>query len=611
MQALHRAASLVFLFAAWLFAVGGALYAQGHTLVAPDGTLDWNRYYTSAETAQILRELHALYPTLTELYSIGESLEGRKLWVMEVTSEETGPASEKPALYLDGGIHSGELTASQVALYTLGRLLRGYGRNPDMTDLLERYAFYIRPKFNPDGSDLALIQDQSLRSTVRPWDEDEDGQADEDPGEDLDGDGWITTMRVPDPAGDWYAHPEDERIMVRVTGGRGQGSSPGEVPQGAVRYRVVSEGLDNDGDGRVNEDGIGGIDMNRNFPRNWERVHLQNGAGPFPLSEPETYATVKFLNAHPNITSIVHGHTSGGFVYRLPSASPPSTFPANDLALIEHLGATYTETTGRPVRPSATHPTQHRYGTLMSWAYWDMGVVGWVPEYSPGPRAWVTDYNSDGEIDEQEQMRFNDEELGGRYFSPWTSFDHPELGDVEIGGWHRKFWGQNPPAEFLEEECEAQLPWIMYLIRQAPRLELGGTRVTSLGEGRFRVTTTISNEGFLPTSLTGRGAVGQEASSGRVRNPVVRPPVMVLELKGAELLAGDIRVETPHLRGMGPFLEEVGSSSAAVEWIVRAEGPDASIQVTARSAKGGVVRTPWVALGGSEIPPDPGQGVGR
>ena len=196
------------------------LWGQGHTLVGPDGSVDWNRYYTAGETEQILREFHELYPELTELYPIGESFRGRTLWVIEVTAEITGPALEKPALYLDGGIHAGELTASQVALHALGHLLNRYGWDPEVTDLLERYAFYIRPKFNPDGSDLALIQDQLLRSTVRPWDEDEDGTADEDPPEDLDGDGWITNIRIPDPGGDWYAHPRDGRVMVRLGGGR-------------------------------------------------------------------------------------------------------------------------------------------------------------------------------------------------------------------------------------------------------------------------------------------------------------------------------------------------------------------------------------------------------
>ncbi len=578
------------------FAAGPAgLAAQGHTLVAPDGSVDWNRYYTAGETAQILGEFHELFPDLTELYSIGRSLQGRELWVMEVTAEITGPASAKPALYLDGGIHSGELTSSQVALYALGYLLTRYGWDPEVTDLLESYAFYIRPKFNPDGSDLALIHDRSLRSTVRPWDEDEDGEADEDPGEDLDGDGWITTMRIPDPEGDWYAHPRDERVLMRV-GERGRPATDAAVPPRARRYRIVGEGVDNDGDGRLNEDGIGGIDMNRNFPRNWEREHLQPGAGPFPLSEPETYATVRFLKEHPNVTAIVHGHTSGGFVYRLPSASPPSLFPENDLALIQHLGEFYTESTGRPVRPSATHPTRHRYGTLISWGYWDLGVVGWVPEYSPGPEAWVADYDGDGSIGPLEEMRFNDQELGGRYFSPWTTYHHPELGEVEIGGWHRKFWGQNPPAEFLEAECRVQLPWIFYLLRQSPRLAVEGPTVIPMGGGRFRVRAVIRNLGTLPTSLTGRGAVGRDGGEGRLLDPVVRPPWVVLALEGAELVEGSRRVQLGHLRGTGPFLADVGVAGETVEWIVRSLEPEVFVQVSGESDQAGRTRSAWVRL---------------
>ncbi len=574
-----------------------SLWAQGSSLVSPRGEVDWNRYYTAAETEQIMREFHALYPELTEFYSIGKSIYDRPLWVMEVTAESTGPAREKPALYLDGGIHAGELTASQVALYTLGTLLAGYGTDGEMTRLLEEYAFYIRPKFNPEGSDLALIRDQSLRSTPRPWDEDEDGKTDEDPPEDLNGDGWITRMRVPDPQGDWYAHPQDSRTMIRMGDGPA-GTGTGEPPQGVKRYRILQEGVDNDGDGALNEDGFGGIDMNRNFPRNWEPEFLQPGAGPFPLSEPETFAAVSFIQSHPNITGIVHGHTSGGFVYRLPSASAPSLFPENDLALIQHLGERYTETTGRPVRPSATHPTRHRYGTLITWGYWDQGIVGWVPEYSPGPQAWVRDYDGNGTIDPLEEMRFNDQELGGRYFSPWQAYDHPELGAVEIGGWHSKFWGQNPPAEFLEEECAAQVPWILYLVRQSPRLVMDEPTITPLGEGRYRVRAVVRNEGFLPTSLTGRGALGREGEDGVLSAPLVAPPVLTLSLDGARILEGAPRVRVRHLKGTGPFLQEVGVASETVEWVVEVTESTGRIRVTAAAPKGGTVRGSWKELRG-------------
>ncbi len=570
------------------FALPATLGAQVHSLVGPDGEVDWNRFYTAAETNQMMAEFHALYPELTELYSIGESWYGQPLMVVEITNEATGPASEKPALYVDGGIHAGELTGSAVATYFMGLLLNGYGSDDRITALLDTRAVYVRPKFNPDGSDLALIHDQFLRSTPHPVDEDEDGLADEDPPSDLNGDGWITSMRVPDAEGEWVADEADDRILHR---------DPRRERVGP-RYTMLREGVDEDGDGRINEDGLGGLDMNRNFPRNWEREHLQPGAGEYPLSEPETRAAVEFINSHRNITGILHGHTSGGFVYRLPSASAPSLFPAIDLQLIEHLGQDYTRTTGRPVVPSATHPTEHRYGTLISWGYWDNGVIGWVPEFVPGPEAWVTDYDGDGEISPQEEHRFNDEELGGRYFVDWEPYDHPQLGPVEIGGWKAKFWGQNPPPEFLEQETALQMDWYLYIGERSPLLALSEPQITRRGDGAFVIEATVSNEGYQPTNLTDRGAVGDGRPDGTVRAPVVRPPAATLEIDGAaELVEGPARQVVDHLAGSYPYLEAATERSRVVRWVVRpASASNVLVRVVAASDKAGTQRSPWIEL---------------
>lgn len=562
--------------------------AQQHSLAGPNGEVDWNRFYTSAETNQILAEFHALYPELTELYSIGESWSGQPLMVIEITNEATGPASEKPALYVDGGIHAGELTGSAVATYFIGRLLNGYGSDPRVTALLDTRAVYVRPKFNPDGADLALVHDQFLRSTPHPFDEDEDGVADEDPPADLNGDGWITSMRVPDPDGEWVVDPDDPRILHR---------DPRRERSGD-RYTVMREGIDEDGDGRINEDGIGGLDMNRNFPRNWEREHQQPGAGDYPLSEPETRAAVEFINAHRNITAILHGHTSGGFVYRLPSASAPSQFPPIDLQLIIHLGEEYTRTTGRPVVPSATHPTEHRYGTLISWGYWDHGVIGYVPEFVAGPGDWVTDYDGDGEISPHEEHRFNDEELGGRYFVAWQPYDHPQLGAVEIGGWKTKFWGQNPPPEFLERETEMQMDWYLYMAERSPLLAMTRPRIARTGAGTFTVEVTISNEGYQPTNITDRGAVGEVRDDGSVRAPVVRPPWAALEIEGdAEIVSGSARQVIGHLAGSYPHLEAATEPSRTVRWTVRPRSTgEVRVRVVAASDKAGVRRSDWMVL---------------
>jgi hypothetical protein len=353
--------------------------------------------------------------------------------------------------------------------------------------------------------------------------------------------------------------------------------------------------MDNDGDGSINEDGIGGLDMNRNFPRNWELEFRQSGAGDFPLSEPETYATVKFINEHPNIASLVHGHTSGGFVYRLPSASAPSLFNTTDLALIEELGAYYTQTTGRPVNPSATHPTEHRYGTLIEWAYQDRGIIGWVPEYVPAD-SWLRDYDGDGRISEAERHRFNDEELAGAYFSPWTAYDHPQLGKVEIGGWHTKFWGQNTPAEFLERECEQQLEWILWLAEQSPMIEVSAPAIASLGGDRYRVSVTVRNTGFLPTNLTERGHMGRELDEGGLADQIVRPPVATILLDGAVVEEAGARLTLPHLDGSNAHSKAVTENAATVTWTVRASSPEASVRVHVAADKGGTVRTASVPL---------------
>lgn len=564
-----------------------ALSAQAVNLVGPGGEVDWNRFYTAAETNQILGEFHALYPELTELYSIGESIFGQPLMVMEITNEATGPASEKPALYVDGGIHAQELTGSSVATHLVGYLLNGYGTDPRITDLLDGRAFYVRPKFNPDGSDLVLTQDQFMRSTPRPVDEDGDGAADEDPPQDLNGDGWITHLRFPDPDGAWVIDPADDRILINDE----------DRERSGPRYSMIREGIDNDGDGQINEDGIGGIDMNRNYPRNWERWHLQPGSGDYPLSEPETRAAVEFINANRNVTGIFHGHTSGGFVYRLPSAVTPSDFPEVDLRVILELGEEYTRSTGRPVVPSSTHPTDHRYGTLISWGYWDQGIIGWVPEFSPGPEEWVTDYDGDGEISEVEQHRFNDEELGGRYFVEWEPYDHPDLGTVEIGGWLTKFWGQNPPPEFLEDETSQQMHWILYLAEQSPVLDLSTPAVRAQGDGTWVVEATLTNEGYLPTSLTDRGVVGAERDDGTLELQIVAPPTLTLELDGLEIVEGRARVQIEHLAGTNGLLEALDQRSRTVRWTVRPTGEDVrSFRVIASADKGGVVRSEWVRV---------------
>jgi len=549
-----------------LVTTGGA-----QTRDAPDPK--WTVYHDTAAAHGMLEEWSVRHPRLCRLIDIGRTLKGTPLLVLEITNQDTGSGDTKPGYYYDGNIHSSELTGCEVVLRFADHVLTSYSRGHERSKrLLDTRVLYLRPKFNPDGADLALHTIHGPRSTPRPYDQDADGLLDEDPPNDLDGDGFATRMRRQNPKGAWRTHSEEPSLMVR----RRKGDKDGPF------YDVWSEGIDDDGDGEINEDGVGGIDMNRNFPRNWGMEFEQRGAGPYPLSEPETRATVEFFQSHKNITGAFHGHTSGGFLYRLPSTAPWDTFHPLDQALITELADGYANTTGQPVRPSYTNPKVHRHGTLISWLYWDRGMVGTVPEFWGGIRSSADPKKRASEL---ERFRYDRDHLGSAHFAPWKKIQHPALGEVEVGGWRGRFISSNPPPSLLSEETARYIPWMVQLAEVAPRVELEDLKVAALGDDRYEVIATARNTGYLPTFLT------QRALDSEIAVPVRA----LLTMHGAKLVSGDGRGVMGHLVGQRHGLRAIkrsgpAASSATVRWLVKKTAASATVTVTVVSEKGGVAR---------------------
>ncbi|MGD2295321.1 MAG: M14 family metallopeptidase, partial [Candidatus Aminicenantes bacterium] len=313
-----------------LFLVFEVLFFAG-TLKAVELKFDHN--HTFSEVVRYLEDLNKAYPHITKLHIIGKSYLGKKLLVLEITNKDTGKGIEKPGCWIDGNLHASEVMGTEVCLKTIHTLVRLYGKDPFVTNLVDTRTVYVMPKLNPDGSDHYLTKPDGMRSSVRPYDQDRDGRFDEDPGEDLNGDHNLTQMRVKDEKGPYKTSPDDPRLMVRR-----QEGEKGE-------WRIYSEGIDNDGDGRFNEDGVGGLDINRNWPSRWQQEYIQRGAGPYPLSEPETRAVTEFLLMHRNVTGIINHHMSGNFVYRPPTNRnfDPITgeeikYPRQDEAIFQTFG---------------------------------------------------------------------------------------------------------------------------------------------------------------------------------------------------------------------------------------------------------------------------------
>ena len=526
---------------------------------------NWNKYHTTADAYALLKGWAAMYPNLTSLYAIGETLKGTPLMVLEITNKQAGKPDDKPAYYYDGNIHAGELTGGEVSLHFAWYMLTHYAQDARIKNLLDTRTLYVRPKFNPDGADIALTTPNILRSTPRPYDEDGDGLLDEDPGNDLNGDGIITEMRVKNPSGRWKMDSQDARLMIL----RQPNDFTGDF------YDVYDEGIDDDQDGIYNEDGIGGIDMNRNFPRNWGLESEQQGAGPYPLSEPETRATIAFISTHRNITGVFHGHTSGGFLFRLPSTTAWDNFNMDDQGLILELADKYKETTGQRVIPSYSNPRLHRHGTLISWAYWDFGVVGFVPEFWGG---FGEDYDKDGKVTPVERLKWNDEKLGGKGFINWQNYQHQQLGKVEIGGWNTKFTRQNPPVEMLKTEVELYVPWMLWLAEGSPRVVIKTLQVTAVEKSKlYKVDMTVENEGYLPTNITRRAA----------EMDIAKPVRAILQLKDAVLLSGKVRTDLGHMEGRR---DGEGKTSRQVGYVIQVTGKNPTATVVVESEKGGTTR---------------------
>ena len=130
----------------------------------------FDRFLRHNELSEVVASLQEEHPELVERSSIGASFEGRDIWLLTITNRATGPASEKPALWVDANIHATELTGSVAALHLAHRLVTGHGSDPEVTRALDTRAFYIVPRLNPDGAELALLERPvELRSSTRPY----------------------------------------------------------------------------------------------------------------------------------------------------------------------------------------------------------------------------------------------------------------------------------------------------------------------------------------------------------------------------------------------------------------------------------------------------------
>lgn len=530
--------------------------------------VSFGQYHGFNGTETYLKAIAKAYPDIAELQSAGKSSDGRPVYVLIISNKKIGapldgfirirnPRQEpvdnvppmtydqaKPGHWICGATHGNEYTGTEVCIYTINKLVTGYGSDAEITNLVDQNSFYICPMVNPDGVYNSVEKDLTQRGNSLLKDDDKDGKINEDGPDDLDGDGRITSFRYKDPKGQYIQDEVDPRVMISL-GEKEKTDKP--------RWTVIREDKDNDGDGKRGEDGVQGFDMNRNFPEGWfDDNGYRGGTGDFPTSAPEVQAIAEFFSTHHNIMLAQFYHTSGGFTYRPMGVSSDASMHPRDIAVFDLImGKRYVEMMGDDMPRAWMYPDsidhlkkepelkskskfdidrgyempktwvvsynekenkRYAFGLQSDWAYQQMGIYSITTELF-NYRLDLPGYTFNGDdaftLYQRSALKYQQEKAKGAWFKDWKPFKHPELGEGEIGGWYPQYENNAFPGEILEKICEIHWQYEKFRAGLLPHVvvrEATGKVVEKSGSYRIiEISAKVENTGKLSTNLA-RGA---------------------------------------------------------------------------------------------------------
>ncbi len=527
--------------------------------------------YANFETLRVQLERIARSP-LAKLSTLGRTREGREVFLLTIGK---GKVDNRPGILVLGGVDATQLIGSELAVRMARRLVERAANDKETAQLLEQVTFYVIPRASPDACESFFVKPTGERTTnSRPTDDDNDGRVDEDGPNDLSGDGWITAMRVQEPTGQYTVHPADPRVMILADPKKGERG----------QWSLHVEGIDDDGDGQLNEDPVGGVAFDRNFTFGYP--YFKPGAGPHQVSEPETKAVADFAFGRRNM-SVVMTFSAQDNLFHVPKGESSekqgkikTKLLEADLPYLERMAKLYRELhggTGAPASPKGN-------GCVSDWAYfhygrWSLAAQPWWITASDSGKPNVatgtdttsekTDAEGTAEVkganessaerpakdkaDDDERGRddlhalawFDKKSING--FVPWKPIEHPDFPNrqVEVGGF-KPYLRENPPLSEIKGLDVKHVDFLCRVAGMLPRLKIAELKAESLGDGVWRVEATVVNQGELPT-FPEMGEISQQ----------IQPVQIAIDLPDvASLVTGYARRRLPTLAGNGGHAKE-------------------------------------------------------
>lgn len=520
---------------------------------------------------QILQKAETLgrqYPDLCLAKSLVNTMGGNDIWLITVG---TGIKDNKPGVAVIGGIDGKYLLGRELAMGFAENLLKNSG-DTDIKRLLDKVTFYVFPDVSPDASAQFFSEVKYERNiNSRTTDDDKDFVFDEDPCEDLNKDGFITLIRIKDPAGNYIESDEDKRIMVQADISKGQTGD----------YLVYSEGIDNDKDENLNEDGAGGVNFNRNFTYNYEEFGIN--AGLYPVSEPETRALADFLYDRFNIYAVFSFGPQDNLGQPMKIQEQPSSMQNQPQKIAPETGMNrrergritsilktdeqinklvsdkYHEITGMKGSP----PAISEPGNFMEWAYFHYG------RYSFSTPGWWLSVEK-GKNPAAAFLKFAEKNKLNDVFIPWTEITHPDFSGkkTEVGG-IKPYALINPPSDTIGDLILSHYNFVTAIASMHPELEFLDLKVENAGENIFRLSLKVHNKGVFATNTE----IGEPNIWTRVMRLTLEPS------KDQTILSG-LKVQR--------IQRLQGDESAEFSWLISGKG---RAGITAGAANVGQVST--------------------
>lgn len=479
-----------------------------------------------------------------------------------------GDHDKKPGFLILGNTHAPHIIGSELAMRLASELAKDQ-------ELLKRFTFYVIPRPSPDATETYFSKPSIERNTnERKTDDDGDGEFDEDGPDDLNGDGFITMMRIVDPSGEYMEHPDDPRVLIKA--------DPKKDEQG--KFRLIPEGRDNDLDDQFDEDAAGGVAFNNNFT--YAYPYYKPGAGPHQVSETESRAVADFAFDHPNIAAVFSFGIEDNLMHQWKplgdKANPKGGVQGPDAPYFDFIRRKYQKIHGGKNAP----PSPPIKGSFHQWAYMHFGRwafsarAWWPPKVNPKKPKENGEKKEEKKEEKKDEKKpanekrgadtinllrwFESEKIDG--FVKWTKVDHPDFPDqeVEVGG-IKPFVALNPPAVQINDLAKKHHEFLIALTTMMPIVKIDRVKVDALGGNVFRVTVKVANNGYLPTS----------SKMGEVSRKT-HPLQIKLDLpKDAKLIKGHGRTTLKPIAGRGGKAEYI--------WLLRTSAKQLTVNVSSPS----------------------------